>query len=90
MKSIERKFNSIAEKNPNLSSYICFAKTVEEQGLNIQTIHRWFKKLVNKDDYEKSEKRALLENLANLSGTLRTTGIRGKNAPQSTLLRKID
>ena len=78
MKSLERRFRNIAEKNPSLSSYVCFAKTIKGQGFNKQTIHRWFQKLVNKDDYAKKEKRAVLAHLDNLSNLLRTTKIEGK------------
>ena len=83
MKSLARRFNHITEKNPNLSSYTCFARSVKEQSFNRQTIHRWFQKLVDKDDYAKREKRAVLAYLDNLSNPLRTTRIRGKTAPHS-------
>ena len=73
MKSLQRRFDSIVEKNPNLSSYTCFARSIKGQGFNKQTIHRWFQKLVDKDDYEKKEKRAILAHLENLSKPVRTT-----------------
>lgn len=73
MKSLQRRFNITIEKNPNLSSYSCFARAIKEQGFNKQTIHRWFQKLVDKDDYTKKEKRAVLAHLENLSNPLRTT-----------------
>ena len=73
MKSLQRRFDGIVEKNPNLSSYTCFARAIKGQGFNKQTIHRWFQKLVEKDDYEKKEKRAILAHLENLSKPLRTT-----------------
>jgi hypothetical protein len=78
MKSLERRFRNITEKNPSLSSYACFAKTVKEQRFNKQTIHRWFQKLVNKDDYVRKEKRAILRHLEKLSNLVRTTKIRGE------------
>lgn len=88
MKSLEKRFQNIAEKNPNLSSYTCFAKAVKGQNFNKQTVHRWFQKLVDKDDYERSEKKALLAHLDNLSNTPRTTKNEGKTAPKSILLSK--
>jgi len=44
MKSLQRRFNNIAEKNPNLSSYAYFVRTIKGQRFNKQTTHRWFKK----------------------------------------------
>jgi predicted RNA-binding protein YlxR (DUF448 family) len=67
MKSLERKFNNIAEKNPNLSSYICFTKAIKGQEFSKQTIHRWFQKLVDKEDYDNRDKTAILEQLENLA-----------------------
>lgn len=79
MKSLERRFYNIAEKNPNWSSYICFANAIKGRGFNKQTIHRWFQKLVNKDDYARNEKRAILTHLENLSNLVGTTRIEGKS-----------
>lgn len=83
MKSLARRFKNITEKNPHLSSYTCFVRTIKEQGFNRQTIHRWFQKLVDKDDYAKRDKRAVLAHLNNLSNPLRTTRIEDKTAPHS-------
>ena len=49
------------------SSYVCFAKAVEKQKLSKRIINKWFSKLVQKDDYLKSEKKELLKNLEELS-----------------------
>jgi hypothetical protein len=67
MKSLERRFKNIAERNPNSSTYICFAEAVKQQGFSRQTIHYWFLKLVDKDDYSKSDKKAILSQLEILS-----------------------
>lgn len=88
MKSLEIRFRNIAEKNPSLSSYSCFAKAVKGQSFNRQTVHRWFQKLVDKDDYDRSEKKALLAHLDNLSNAPRTTKNEGKTAPRPILLSK--
>lgn len=79
MKSLERRFNNIAERNPSWSSYLCFAEAVKEQCFNTQTIQRWFNKLVDKDDYARGEKREVVDFLVNLSNPVRTTGNRGKS-----------
>jgi hypothetical protein len=90
MKSLERRFQNITEKSPSSSSYICFAKAVKGQNFNKQTIHRWFQKLVDKDDYERSEKKAILAHLDNLSSPPRTTKNTGKTTPQSIILSETE
>ncbi|OGI25785.1 MAG: hypothetical protein A3J76_01000 [Candidatus Moranbacteria bacterium RBG_13_45_13] len=82
MKSLERRFNNIAERNPFWSSHICFAEAVKGQKFSRQIIHRWFQKLVDKDDYARSDKRAVLAHLENLTSLLRTTEIKGKATRQ--------
>ncbi len=67
MKSIERRFNNILEKNPYWSSYICFAETIRERGFSSQTISRWFNKLVDKNDYDKKEKKGIVMHLVQIS-----------------------
>jgi hypothetical protein len=81
MRSIKRRFNNIAERNPNYSSYLCFAEAIKEQRFSKQMIQRWFNKLVDKNDYARSEKRGTVDFLVNLSNPVRTTGIRDKSAP---------
>lgn len=59
MRSIEKRFQKITEKHPNLSTYICFTKTVTGQGYNNSMIRRWFKKLVDPEDYDASENKTV-------------------------------
>jgi hypothetical protein len=82
MKSLERRFNNITEKNYFWSSFICFAEAIKGQRFTTSILHRWFQKLVEKDDYAQSDKRTLLRHLDCLSNPLRTTGNEGKNARQ--------
>jgi hypothetical protein len=67
MKSIQIKFDKISTKNPNLSSYSCFAKAICGERLNRQTIHRWFYKLVDREDYDSKNKKGLFDHLEGLS-----------------------
>lgn len=83
MKSLEKRFTKIVEKNPKLSSYTCFAEAIKGQKFSEQVIHRWFNKLVDTGDYAKKEKKAVLAFLVSLSNTLRTTGNGGKSATRS-------
>lgn len=69
MKSIERRFRNIMDKNRNWSSYICFAEAIKGQKISKDIISRWFSKLVEKDDYSKSDKKQLLKHLEVLSNT---------------------
>jgi len=63
MKSIERRFNNIKKDNPYWSSYICFAEVVKNQNFSKQILHRWFNKLVDKNDYFRSDKKTILSHL---------------------------
>ena len=67
MKSIERRFNKIEEKNPDWGSYVCFAEAVKSQNFSVSAIHRWFNKLVNASDYFAHEKTAILEHLTSIT-----------------------
>lgn len=71
MKTLKKNFDNTAERNPNLSSYMCFAKTITGRGFNKRIIHQWFNKLVEKDDYAKNEKKTILEFLVNLTTPVR-------------------
>ena len=79
MRSLEARFNRISEKNPFWSTHTCFAEAIKGQNFSRDIIHRWFQKLVDKDDYAKKEKRAVLAHLENLTKHVRTTGIRARS-----------
>lgn len=71
MKSLERRFNTVREKNIYWSSYLCFAEAIRGQGFGRQAISRWLNKLVDLDEYEKENKKELVAFLLSLSTTLR-------------------
>lgn len=71
MKSIEKRFNRIAERNPLWSTYMCFASAIDNQGFKRKAIYEWFNNLVDKDDYCKTEKYEVLAFLVRLSNPLR-------------------
>ena len=77
MKSIERRYKNIEVKNPFWSSYICFAEAIKCQKFTKPMISLWFSKLVEKDDYSKSDKNQLLKQLENLSNATEDTNFRG-------------
>lgn len=73
MKSIERRFIKLQEKHPELSSHTNFAEAIKEGRFSPASIHRWFNRLVDKDDYARTDKRAILTYLVALSNPLGTT-----------------
>ena len=60
MRSIERVYQKISEKNPFWSSYVCFFMAIENRNFTPEIIARWFNKLVDKDDYSSADKKAIL------------------------------
>lgn len=78
MKSIQRNFNATKAKYSDWSSYACFAGAVKGKRFGREAIRRWFNKLVEKGDYARSEKKAMLENLERLSNPMRTPENQGK------------
>ena len=66
MRSIERRFKNIEKRNPELSSFICFCKTIKGQKFSTNIIHRWFNKLVDKNDYSHKEKREIFKHFEQL------------------------
>jgi hypothetical protein len=83
MRSIERRFSNLQQKRPFHSSFINLAAAVKGQKFSADRISRWFSQLVEKDDYDKHDRRALLGHLVALSQSVSAReayGIRGKNA----------
>lgn len=70
MKSIERRFNNIRKKKQGWSSYICFAEAIKGQKFSREAVHRWFNKLVDKDEYSLRDKKKILANLLSLTHDL--------------------
>ena len=69
MKSIERRFNNIQGKQPGWSSYVAFAVAITGQKFSKESLHRWFNKLVEKDDYDKKDKRGIMKHLEDLTNS---------------------
>jgi hypothetical protein len=60
MKSIEKRFNHLKEKYPDWSSIVCFNEAILKQGFSEKSIYFWFSKLVDKNDYQKSDQKDIL------------------------------
>jgi len=56
-------FNKIRKENTNLSDIICFIKLLHTQKYKRGEIRKGFENLVNKKDYEMSDKESLLEQM---------------------------
>lgn len=90
MKSIERRFNNVVGRNLYWSSFICFSDAIKDQRFSTQTIHRWFYKLVNKNDYVLREKKAILAHLVILSNSVENNQNLEQIAPSRRLFCKKD
>lgn len=66
MKEIET-FKQLEKENPNLGSYILLTKLVSNSKYSEVIIEKLFNKLVNKDEYQRSDKPLLLKHLSKLS-----------------------
>lgn len=58
------------EKYPEpYSSYICFVRAISGQKYSYEMIGKWFNILVEKDNYARSERNAIVRYLCKLSNT---------------------
>ena len=74
MKTIERRFLSVRKKNQNLGDYSTLFRAVKEQSFKRITISRWFSILVDKNEYDLSDRSQLVKQLSEASQTpMRTT-----------------
>ncbi len=73
MRSIERRFTNLKEKNSNLGDCINFVKAIRGQNFSKDMISRWFNKLVDKNEYDASDKKALISQFMDASRKSETT-----------------
>lgn len=55
MYNIKSRYEKIAAKHPLYSTYTVFAETIRDTNLTEASVRRYFHRLVDKDDYAKSE-----------------------------------
>jgi len=74
MKSLKYRFNNLKTIYPRYkdsidhwSTYTKFAMAIKNQKFDEVIIRRYFNKLVDKDDYSKSDKKSILDFLYELS-----------------------
>ena len=73
MKSIKRLFDKVSKENPNLGSVIIFNRIVSGKNFSHDRIARWFNVLVDKEEYDRSEKKEILEYVYLLNSPLNRT-----------------
>ena len=61
MKSIRRSFEKVVKENPSWGSIIVFNHIVDGKNFSHDRIARMFNILVDKEEYDKSEKKEILE-----------------------------
>jgi hypothetical protein len=64
---MREKFEELTEKYPNHSSFIVYVKAIKGTNFPKTQITSWFNKLVDKSDYDVSEKRSILSWLNKIS-----------------------
>ena len=67
MRSIQRRFKNLEQRNDSLSSFINFSRAIEGQNFSKDAISHWFNRLVEKDDYEACDKKEILKHFIALS-----------------------
>lgn len=73
MRSIKRRFLNVKERNPNLGDCINFMKAIREQNFGKDMIGRWFNKLIDKNEYDANDKKALISQFVDASRKPETT-----------------
>ena len=81
MKDINYRFKLMQEKYPNVSDYVNFYRAIKNQGFSEKAISLSFSKLVDKDDYDKKDRKQLIKQLA-LASKPSTTEVSGQNFVQ--------
>ncbi|RJQ33213.1 hypothetical protein C4568_04895 [Candidatus Parcubacteria bacterium] len=67
MRSIERRFNNFQITRPNVSSLLNLAAAVKQQGFSAERVSRALTQLVDKEDYERKDRQAIVRHLVSLS-----------------------
>ena len=67
MRNIKSRFEEITKKYPDHSTFVCFGRAVKGQKFSPRFISQNFNELVDKDDYDRSEKKELLKHFLSLT-----------------------
>lgn len=69
MRNIKSRFEAMTKKYPNHSSYLCFGRAVCGQNFSPRFISKFFDELVDKDDYDRSDKKEHIRHFLSLTNT---------------------
>jgi len=69
MRSIARRYKNIEKKYIELPSFICFGRAIRGQRFTQKVLRRHFNDLVDKNEYDKSDKRQLFNHFYRLNET---------------------
>jgi len=64
---MKKYFDEVSLANPNLSSYMCFAQVVSGHIFTQSQIRKGFNRLVDKEDYARSEKQQILNHIQKIA-----------------------
>ena len=67
MRSIKRSFENIAAKHPYWSTWVSFTQAVVHKKYAPSMITKWFKKLIDKEEFPDSERKSMITHLVNLT-----------------------
>jgi hypothetical protein len=73
MRSLKRRFKNIAQLNAHWSSYTCFAEAAKGQNFSKRIISKHFNVLVEKDDYDRRDRKQIVKYLFSLSAENKNT-----------------
>jgi hypothetical protein len=83
MKSIKRLFEKVAREHPNWGSVIVFNHIVGGKNFSHDRIARWFNILVDKEEYDRSDKKEILNYIYLLNTPLNRTKNEGITPPRA-------
>ena len=89
MKSVRRLFEKIARENPNWGSVIVFNHIVNQKNFSNDKIGRWFSILVDKNEYDRSEKKMILKDIYARNSMLNRTKNEGKTPLREEQIEKM-
>ena len=80
MRSIEANYQKVQTRNSNLGTYPCLARAVRYKNFSRKSIIKAFNELMPESEYEKDEKKELIDYLENQTNLSEEGEFRGKNA----------
>lgn len=90
MRSIERLFKKVQIENPGWGSVIVFNHIVSGKNFTHDRIARWFNILADKEEYDQSEKKELLDYVYHMNTPLNRTKNEGISPLKEEIGRKND